>query len=302
MTATESSWTGDVISFLSRNLMAADNPRDGWRDLASSAYQMACEALVALGQATRTNWGAARAVEPALPDVLPRWDDICAVVVNLASQQGFITGVPTTAQVQVGSFKITIPDRPRLDPNFEASAGLGAMIVAADAVSVFQSLGLATQRGWTAEAETIFWRCGLGAGSADFLTDPRFTTAAENAFASIPADVAAEIRRLVTITDEDVQDSIARRDAWLEEQRRRFGSRASVRATPDERIRESLEFLRRNELDWIFFRRWRLPDGWLTPGSSEQALGIFHDRLAIEMRCSVLARLFPEFEFASRRR
>jgi hypothetical protein len=41
-------------------------------------------------------------------------------------------------------------------------------------------------------------------------------------------------------------------------------------------------FVRKHELEHVFFERWRLSDGWLTDASAGQALAVFHDPLAAE--------------------
>jgi hypothetical protein len=64
-------------------------------------------------------------------------------------------------------------------------------------------------------------------------------------------------------------------------------------STP-EATRRSLAFQRRDKLDWIFFRRWRISDGWLTTEQAKLALEIFHDPLAIQMRRAVVEHLYPE--------
>ena len=89
MTASKmvSDWTTEVIGFLSRNVPVFDGGR-GWASQALSAYQMGCLALVALGQADDTDWGASPRKDPRVPDVLPRWDDVCVAVLKLAAQQG----------------------------------------------------------------------------------------------------------------------------------------------------------------------------------------------------------------------
>ncbi|WP_139250903.1 hypothetical protein [Palleronia salina] len=55
----------------------------------------------------------------------------------------------------------------------------------------------------------------------------------------------------------------------------------------------SIEFSRRDALDWIFFRRWRMEDGWLSKEQAGRALEVFHDRLAISMRKIVISKLYP---------
>lgn len=53
-----------------------------------SAWQMASEALEALGFAEETSWGIVYNPEPAEPAVLPRWDDVSVVVLLAAEQSG----------------------------------------------------------------------------------------------------------------------------------------------------------------------------------------------------------------------
>lgn len=62
-----------------------------------------------------------------------------------------------------------------------------------------------------------------------------------------------------------------------------------------ESVRKGLIFVGRHELDWLFFRNWRLADGWLPPEERKRALEIFHDPLAIEMRCATVKRIYPQW-------
>lgn len=41
-------------------------------------------------------------------------------------------------------------------------------------------------------------------------------------------------------------------------------------------------FMRKHELEYLFFERWRLGDGWLTDEAGGRALAVFHDPLAAE--------------------
>lgn len=135
-----------------------------------------------------------------------------------------------------------------------------------------------------------------------FTFDPRFSAAAEQALATIPADIRAEMDKLVTITDADVTAAVKRSAAAVEESRAKFGPNAWI-GPPDtpEQARRGLEFLCQIELDWLFFRHWRLADGWLVPNEASKALEIFHDDLAIAMRCAVIKRLYPNLPFAAAR-
>jgi hypothetical protein len=153
---------------------------------------------------------------------------------------------------------------------------------------------------WTTTAETICWRDQPREWGGDFTSDRRFVAALERAANSMPGDIRAEMDRLVTITEEDVAAAVAQSAAWIEEMRARYGPNARIGSpATNERARKSLAAGRRDELDWLFFRRWRLADGWLTPKEAERALEIFHDRLAIAMRRAVIPRLYPGLPFVA---
>ncbi|UWQ74125.1 hypothetical protein [Leisingera sp. M658] len=50
-------WGKEAAQFLAENLPKASD-RPGWHDMASTAYQVGCMALVKLGFADATDWGA----------------------------------------------------------------------------------------------------------------------------------------------------------------------------------------------------------------------------------------------------
>jgi hypothetical protein len=104
----------------------------------------------------------------------------------------------------------------------------------------------------------------------DITSDPHFSDAVEQALGAITADIRAEMDKLVTIADANVTTAVKQSSAF-------------------------------NNLDWLFFRRWRLADGWLVPKEAGKALQIFHDPLAIAMRCAVTKRLYPNLTFLARR-
>ncbi|AZB70294.1 hypothetical protein [Cereibacter sphaeroides] len=128
----------------------------------------------------------------------------------------------------------------------------------------------------------------------EFLRDARFLDAAQKAIATIPDDIAEEISELTQISEENIDELIARHEKKLAEVQEKYGPQARLGEAPTrERAQRSLEFLRRDALDWVFFRRWRIDDGWLSTKEAEAALDIFHDRLAISMRRSVIRDLHP---------
>jgi hypothetical protein len=146
---------------------------------------------------------------------------------------------------------------------------------------------------------------------ADFLTaaytrewqieiksDQRFKDAVERAYATVPDDVRVDIDRLSAITEGEVAEFAAQRARAQAELQSKY---AKAHVLPLPPARASLEFHRRHELDWLFFRRWRLPDGWLPPEEAKRALQIFHDPLSIEMRCALMARLHPDRAFLASR-
>jgi hypothetical protein len=259
-----------------------------------TAYQIGCEALVALGQADETVVGATLRRDARLPDHLPRWDDLCVSVLRLAAQNSLISYRPPDRDVplSVNATK-SLPL-----PNITAAEGLGPAYATPEVLSVLQALGLIAEGHWSKAAETVLWRERPSEWRMNVTSDPRFTDAVEHALATIPADIGVKMDELATITHADVTASITQRTLWEEEQRAKFGPKVRVGGPINpEQIQRSLESNRANDIDWLFFRRWRLADGWLVPNEASKALGIFHDPLAIAMRRAVTKRRYPELTF-----
>ncbi|WP_458393402.1 hypothetical protein [Rhizobium brockwellii] len=297
-------WAADVVDFLSRNLPRNDE-EDGWDHMFLTAYQIGCEALAALGQADEISGGAIPRKNARLPDELPRWDDLCVSVLQLAAQQRLLSCRRPDGSLPLltGSWVVRrIVEPPPPPPNIVAANGLGPAFATPEALSVLRALGLLTEGRWTEIAETVFWRDWPEEWDMDFHSDPRFSDAVEQALATIPADIRVEMDKLVTITDTDVTAAVKRSASAVEESRAKYGPNASI-GQPDtpEQARRGLEFLRRAELDWLFFRHWRLADGWLAPKEASKALEIFHDDLAIAVRRAVAKRLYPNLTFAAAR-
>ncbi|MGI0524088.1 hypothetical protein [Rhizobium giardinii] len=291
-------WTTDAIAFLSGNLPPSHD-WDGWDHSFISAYQMGCEALAALGQADETERGAIRRKNPRLPDMLPRWDDICVTVLNLAEQNGSVTYLSPEVRA-TGSLPTTSTHFSDLRPNIVAVPGLEPANARTEVLSVLQTLGLVAEGSWTSLAETVLWRSKPR--KWDFSSDARFTDAVVIASETVPDDVRAEMDRLAVITDVEVENFVRQSTEWYEKYRAQYGPSAKLSEPyTTEKARKSLEFKRRSDLDWLFFRRWRLPDGWLTPANPNRALEIFHDPLASAMRRAVAARLYPNVPFLAGR-
>lgn len=293
-----------VAEFLSGNL-----PRrvaePGWDHWFLSAYEIACEALVALGHAEPTEWGAVPLNEPRLPNRSPRWDDICMAVLGLAGQQRLISyrrhdgGMPTPRR---GGFVIRRTGAPPPPPaNIAASHGLGPAHAAAELLAVLECLGLVAAAAWTKAAETLFWRMQPAAWEMQIDSNPRFHKAVKRALHAMPGHIRDAITRLtLPIGVAEISLALQRWEAAQDELRNRFGAKARLGRKPDEAgIRRSLASQRCNELDWLFFRYWRLDDGWLPTEPAFQALEVFHDPLAESMRRAVIAAFAPNAkEFA----
>ena len=275
-----------------------DTPRRGWYDMASTSYQIACMALVALGEAEKTEWGAIPQLEPRLPAVLPFWEDIAVAVLRLAQQQNLLTYRQMDGSLpppRGGGFVVRrIGGPPLPPPNILAGPGSEPAWAAEMVIPALEVVGLVRDGRWTAEAETVLWRGMPVAWGLRFEIDMRFMAAIESALATVPAAVRDEIDRLMRISVAAVAACMAQSERAHEELAIRFGRPSPTGSYTTEQARRSLLFRRENDLDWVFFRHWRLGRGWLDEDQSRRRLEIFHDGLAIAMRKAVVARLYPD--------
>lgn len=301
-------------------LAAAPPRRDhGWDDRAMSAYEAGCAALVALGEAEETAWGAAAYETLQRPDPLPRHDDICVVVLNAAAQAGRLSWrqaecvVPPPrnaggmAQFLVAPHGTRPPPSwpPSPPPNIRAAHDLGCAWAEADMAPVLVALvlvalGLVDAEGaWTARAEPVLRRIQPRVRAMDPAADPRLIAATEAASRTMPDDLRAEAAQLLRIAEEDVVAAMHAQEARADAIARRFGQAPHMGpSVPRERMIASLRALRRNALDRIFFHRRRFAGGWLGEDQAARALGC-RDPLAVQMRRAVMARLHPETPFAA---
>lgn len=296
MNKTADDWTDAVIVFLSKNLPP---DRDGWDHMYMSAYQMGCDALVALGQAEETDRGAVRRKNPMLADALPRWDDICSAVLGLAVQMDGLA-YRTFAGLPLPGMAVVSSSRPTPPPNIKAGSGLGLAYAKEEILSVLRPLGLVAENHWTDDAELVLWRKQPRAWGLNVAADRRFAEAVEVACTIMPADIRQEVDGLKIINDAEVDELISRLISQVEDMHARFGLPLSPALTPEE-ARKSLESGRPDHLNSLFFRRWRISDGWLTASGAKRALEIFHDPLAMMMRRAVVSRLYPDVPFFSGR-
>lgn len=299
-------WTADVIEFLSRNIPPIDphDPSKGWDHMFSTAYQVGCEALVALGQADEKVWGATPRANPQLPEVLPRWDDICIAVLWLSDQQNLLEyrllngDVPQ--QALSGGWVVTQKGATAPPPpNISSAHGLGPAYAKQEVIAVWNSLGLVATGAWTKAAECILWRTQPREWRMDIASDPRFIKASIVAHESIPKDIGAEMDRIVTISDAEINAILAKQlsNYKLDLAKNGHNTLTTMRPPTRESVLRMLRFEFAHKLDWLFFRRWRFPDGWLTKNEASKALKIFHDPLAIEMRKAVTAKRYQHLTF-----
>ena len=138
-----------------------------------SAWQMSCEALEALGYATETARGALLRPTPALPAVLPRWDDAACVVLSVAEQTGGIR-----------------LRHPRSDPNDET----GPSTAGPETAALLALLGLISGGGWTDAAVPVLWRT-----APEEVLPPdeeAFSAQVDRAVADIPAAIQGQIHAI----------------------------------------------------------------------------------------------------------
>lgn len=271
-------WVSPVAEFLWSAL--PDLSTGQWDHIFISAFEAACGALVALGEAVKAaDGGIERSAHPRLPPTFPRWDDVATVVVSLA------------AQVNLLEYRHFVGARARPSPtglrpaNIRAAHGCGPAYLAPETFGVFESLGLVLGARWTEQAETILWRDSPDEWGIDFTQDRRFTRARDVALASVPVDIAERLKVAGVITEESIVE-------WLEV----AAKHAPTTKTRDDALK-SLRLWSRWNLDQIFLRRWRLQDGWLSAEEVERTLQIEHDAVSINMVTEFAARYLPHAPF-----
>ncbi len=280
-----------------------DPPRGGWDHMFSTSTQIACMALVALGQAEEVGWGASPKPEPRLPEVLPFWEDIAVAVLWLAHQIGWIEYLWGTGQkhadlaakrLEAQMERSRSRRRETTAPNIFPGPGTGPAFATQDALAVLEALGLVAAGQWTAAAEVVQWRGLPLEWALGFEADARFPAAVEDTINRLPPARREEINRLMRVSATEVAEKMSKIKATDEQRRASSGMDQLVApALTADMVRRLTSMEREHALNWIFFRHWRLGRGWLDEAQAARALHIFHDRLAIAMRRAVVARLYP---------
>jgi hypothetical protein len=269
-------WVGPVVDFISR---AMPRGSDGnWEHLCITSLELGCELLVRLGRATdMIGWGAMPVAEPRSPNLPLRWDDVATIVIAVAAQMSFLgfRAFPGTRNNPANLLR----------PNIRATNGCGPAYLDPAGFAVFRSLGLIADGSWTEAAETVLWRECPEKWSIDFTLDRRFLCALDFAVATLPADVASEIDRVVTITEKDIEN-------WLAiPERHRNGPKTGEDAV------KALQSWAQRYLNDVFVRRWRISAGWLSAEEAKCGLSIHDDPLAMHMGFAFAETYLPHLPF-----
>ncbi len=273
-------WVAPVIELLADNLPG--DRRSRWYHDFLTAYQIACETLVALGQAEQTSDGAVPRPDPILPPISPRWDDVAVAVIFLAAQNGMITFLPDSAREPAHSAG------KGYDRVHKPGGRKWAALVHPQVSTIFRLLGMLEDREWTEAAETVLWRDSPIEWHVDFTGDPRFLRAVDDACYGMPDSIREKIDRFSQITDEDIA-------LFTSESSQQDDGKPILRLPPQTREQavSTILWIRRFDFDELFYKFWRINDGWLSQDEARQALEIFNDALAVAVRKRVAARLYP---------
>jgi pellino protein len=266
-------WAVHAIELFKFTLPRASH--GNWEHHSIAAHQVACQALVKLGQATVTDGGAKPASAPQLPAVLPRWDDIATAVVWAASQSGLLR------YRRRGEMGLTKGTSSLPKANIRSRYGCPPAYLAAEAFPAFHTLGLISDSSWTAVAETILWRDDPFEAGMNFADDKRFADALDRALASVPEEITAKIRDILALPANEVDG--------LVEFARQY---SHYSATADE-VLSFLQDQSHRLVSELFARRWRLGDGWLSAEECERALFFELDPLSIQMSVEFCRRFNP---------
>jgi hypothetical protein len=273
-------WVAPVIKFVSDNL-PGDSSSHWYHDFLT-AYQIGCETLVALGQAEGTGDGARPIFSPSLPAILPRRDDVAVAVIFLAAQNGLIAFHPSGAEEHVNA----------KEQDFDFLHGAGGTWAARshpDVTNIFRMLGILDGFEWTEVAVAVLWRDSPNEWHIDFESHPRFLKAVEQACETMPEYIRAAVGRFSQVTEEDIAIYVSHPVSPAD------GSERIMRLPPQTREQaiSTVLWIRRFDFDELFYKFWRIEDGWLDQSEASRALEIFNDPLAIAMRKAVAARLYP---------
>jgi hypothetical protein len=138
-----------------------------------TAWELACDALEALGYATEVPRGVRLLPCPVRPDVFPRWDDACCVVLAVAEQ---------LCQLQLR--------HSWSEPGDETGPGSADL----ETIEILDILGLTSCGAWTEAAAPVLWR--TAPEEVRPVTEEEFSTQVCRAVADIPAAIRGQIHAI----------------------------------------------------------------------------------------------------------
>lgn len=138
-----------------------------------TAWELACDALIALGYATEAPRGARLLPSPVSPAVLPRWDDICCVVLSVAEQM---------CRIRL-RHSCSGPD----DETGPSSAHPETSVL-------LNLLGLTSHGVWTDAATAVLWR--TAPDEVQPPTDEAFSAEVDRAITEMPDDIQDRIQSI----------------------------------------------------------------------------------------------------------
>jgi hypothetical protein len=134
---------------------------------------MACDVLIALGYATEAPRGARLLPSPVPPNVLPRRDDACCVVLSVAEQ---------LCRIRL-RHRWSGPD----EKTGPGSADLETTLL-------LNLLGLTSRGGWTDAATVVLWR--TAPDEVQSPTDEAFSAQVDRAVTEMPGDIRDRIQSI----------------------------------------------------------------------------------------------------------
>lgn len=293
----------EIIEFLVKNTpkrMDASNDLD---HSFATAFQISCETLAKFGVVEETAWGAKAITNAQKPNLLPRWDDICACILSVAYQTGQIIYLQANDEIpsmKIGELKTEIPGyfpEIKINQNF----GLGTAYVNANILRLLEKLSLVKEGKWLEEAEPILWRENPEEWALEIENDPRFKEVLKHTIETIPAWLKKELDQKREVSPKEIENAMDARKVYVKEAKKDLSEFMQTSANDcffptfdRESIKSGIESNRPSELDNIFYENWRFSRGWLSKDELRSAIFIFPDDLAKKMRRAVMKKLYPD--------
>lgn len=294
-------WVEPVCQYVMQRL-----PKDerGFDDHAMTAWQFGCMLLDACGYAEERPWGAAFVTPPKVPDRLPIQEDIARVVLTIAGQVNELSwrqadGMPMSRRPirAAGTTWTVVHSTPHKvpPPTVGAGRGFGPAWFSDEVQDLLELLGLVQAGAWTAQAHSVLLREQPTAWEMHVPETDVFRGALDTCVATLPEDVKEAIVAVSRPAPEDwVKDRIETHLARHETRAVEARTHGVDLQAPDidhmrRKLRTGWPSLQTNEVESLFYARWRCSLGW-DPKTSK-LLPLFHDRLAKQMVKAVIEEI-----------